>query len=71
MNKKYNREMDKRLHPCLPKKGDLGITKNGRGTTLTAKIYNALLDCMKPENRKFLGKIRMVFGEIDSQPHRF
>ena len=37
----------------FPKKGDLGITKNYRGITLTAiaaKVYNALLlSCIQPK----------------------
>ena len=48
--------MDKRLHPSLPKKGDLRITKNYRGLTLTvitAKIHNArLLNRIQPETEK-------------------
>ena len=38
--------MDEGMHTPFPKKGDLGLTKNYRGITLTsiaAKIYNALL----------------------------
>ena len=43
---KPNREMDDRLYPPFPKKGNLKITKNYRGITLTVragKFYNALL----------------------------
>ena len=44
----------------FPKKGDFGITKNYRGitlTSLTAKVYNALLiNCIEPEIEKILRK---------------
>ena len=42
---KYNRGMNKRVHPPLPE-DDVEIRKNFIGTTLTAiavKIYNAML----------------------------
>ena len=41
------------------KKGDFGIAKNYQGITLTsimAKIYNALLNCIEPEIKKILRK---------------
>ena len=31
------------MHPLFPKKGNLGLSKNYRATSITAKIYNALL----------------------------
>ena len=55
------REMDERLHPLLfPKKGNLRITKNYRGITLTAiaaKVYNTLLlNHIQPKIQKVLRK---------------
>ena len=59
----------------FPKKGYLAIIKKYRGLTLTvivAKVYNAmLLNCMQPKNWKIIGKIRMVFTEIDPQHQSF
>ena len=50
-------------------KGDLGITKNYRGTAIiafAANLYNVLLlNPIKYESRNLLGKIRTAFGEID------
>ena len=67
--------MNKRLHPHIPKKGDLEIGKNYRGITLTSiavKIYNALqLNCIESGIGKILKENQMVFGEIDSQYPRF
>ena len=64
VSKQNNREINKRLHLLFPKKGDLRITKNYRAiilTTITAKVYNALLfDCIQPEIEKILSKIRTV-----------
>ena len=54
------------------KKGDLGLAKNYGGITHTsqaARIYHALL-----RNRRlttFLGRTKMVSGEIDPQPHKY
>ena len=52
--------MDEGIHPPFPKKGDLGLTKNYRGITLTsiaAKIYNALLrKCIEPKIDNMLRK---------------
>ena len=49
----------------FPKKGDLRIAKNYQGITLTfiaAKIYNVLLlNCIKPEIEKVLGKNQNSF----------
>ena len=59
----------------LPKKGNLGITNNYRCITLTAiaaKVHNAmLLNRIQPEIKKFLGKIRTIFGEINLQLYKF
>ena len=55
--------MIEKLNPSFPKKGDLGITKNYRETTLTAiaaKIYNSL-NHIKPEIEKILGKNQYGF----------
>ena len=52
--------MDEGMHPPFHKKGDLGITKNYRGITLTsivAKIYNTpLRNRIKPKIEKILRK---------------
>ena len=41
-------------------------------TTVAADVYNILLlNRLKPEIEKILGKIGTVFGEILPQPHRF
>ncbi len=56
------------------KKGNLGITKNYRGITLTAiavKLNNTLLLNENPKSRKFFKKIRTAFKEIAPQYHRF
>ena len=49
----------------VSKKGDLGITKNNSGITLTAiavKVYNAmLLNSIRPEIKKILEKIQNSF----------
>ena len=49
----------------FPKKGDLGITKNYRGITLTSiatKIYNTLLcNCIEPKIEKILWKNQKGF----------
>ena len=62
--------MNKILHPSLPKKGDLKITKSHRGITLTAtatKVYNVLLlNNIQSEVEKSLMK-NQAFGEIDIQ----
>ena len=55
------------------KKGELKITKNYKGITLIAidaKVYNSLL-FNHIQLRKILEKIKMAFGEIDSQLLRF
>ena len=54
----YSREMAKTCILLFSGKGDLGIPKNYRSTTLTdkaSKVYNALLlNRIKPEIEKFL-----------------
>ena len=40
------------------KKGDLGIAKNYQGITLTSIVAN-------PKLRKYLGRTKMTFREID------
>ena len=56
-------------------KGNLGITKNYKGRTLTAitvKVYNALLlNHIQPEVEKILRKTRTVSEEINPQLLRF
>ena len=48
--------MDERLHPPS-KKNNLRITKNHRGITIAAKIYNAqLLNRIRPKAKKILWK---------------
>ena len=72
-NAVYNQNtIDRWTKECIlpfPKKGDLGITKNKRGITLSsimAKIYNALLcNRIKPRIEKILGRTKMAFREID------
>ena len=59
----------------FPKECDLRITKNYRAITLTfvaAKVYNVLLlNFLNLKLRRFLGEIRIGFGEINPQHHRF
>ena len=63
-NAVYNQNtIDRWMKWCIlafPKKGDLGLTKNYRGITLTsiaAKIYNALLqNCIEPKINNILRK---------------
>ena len=57
----YIKRIQLRTKGCIlpfPQKGDLGITKNYRGITLTpiaAKVYNTLLlKCIEPEVKKIL-----------------
>ena len=67
--------MDEGMHIPFPKKGDLGLTKNYRGITLTsiaAKIYNALLrNRIKPKIDNILRKTKMASEEIDQRPHKY
>ena len=68
-NAVYNQNLiDRWIKGCIlpfPKKGDLGLTKNYRGITLTsiaAKIYNALLrNRIEPEIEHILRKNQNVF----------
>ena len=65
---KHDKEMEVKLYPHLPKKGDLGITKNYRSITPTAvdgKIYYALLINRTDLNsRKFLEKLIIDFDNL-------
>ena len=78
-NDVYNQNtIDRSTMECIlpfPKKGDLGLAKNYRGITLTsitAKIYNALLrNRIEPKIDCTLRKNRMAFGEIDPWRHKF
>ena len=58
----------------FPKKGDLGISKNYLGITLTSiagKIYNApLRNRVEPKIEK-IGRNKMAFREIDPRHHKF
>ena len=57
------------------KKGDLGLAKNYRGftlTSITAKIYNALLrNHIEPKIDNILRKNQNGFRRIDQQPHKY
>ena len=69
------KKIEKRLHPPLPQKSDLGITKNYCGIAFTSKDYrdcNALLLArIEPEIEKTLRKNGMDLIEIDPKTHRF
>ena len=55
----------------FPKKGDLRLAKNYRGITLisiAAKIYNT---ASNPRLKTFLGRTKIVSGEIDLRPHKY
>ena len=75
-NAVYNQNtIDKKMHPLLPSEGRPRITKNYRGITITsiaAKIYNALLrKRIEPKMRRYLGRTKIDFGEINPQRHKF
>ena len=59
----------------FPKKGELGLTKNYQGITLTsiaAKIYNALRrNRIEPKIDNILRKTKMASEEIDPRPHKY
>ena len=59
----------------FPKKGNLGLAKNSRGTTLTsiaAKIYNTQLhNHIESKIDTILRKNKMASGEIDPWHHKF
>ena len=65
--------MDERLHYFLLQEGNFSITKNYRGIILSAiaaNVCNTLLFIHIQKSRKFLGKIKTAFREIDPH-HRF
>ena len=75
-NAVYNQNtLDRGTKGCIapfPKKGNLGIAKNYGGITLTpiaAKIYNAT--ALNPKLRRYLGRTKMYFGEIDQRHRKF
>ena len=64
--------MDSRLFTSLPKKGDLSITKNDRGITLTpiaATIYTLIIKSLNGENIKKVDDFKYLGSYIGYTEH--
>ena len=66
-----NREQDNRLHPSFfLKKCNLGITKKDSGVTLNS-VFAKVFNCLLQNHYSTLGKIKLIFREIDLFHQRY